>query len=53
MTVQVFRAKELEKIAEESIPNYRKIKNEMTKDECCKSYAPKNTPKRKTVRRSM
>lgn len=31
MISQKFRSKNLEKIAEESIPNYRKIKNEVTK----------------------
>lgn len=51
MVIQVFRKKELEKVAEESIPNYRKIKNEITKNEYSRTATHKNNLKRKRVRR--
>lgn len=51
MVIQVFREKGLERVAEESIPNYKKIKNEITKNEYSRTATPKNNLKRKRIRR--
>lgn len=49
MIVQKFRSKDLEKLAEDSIPNYRKVKNEVTNGSKKSCGCGKN--KRKRVRR--
>lgn len=51
MVIQVFREKGVEKVAQESIPNYRKIKNEITRDDYNRTTIPKDKTKRKRVRR--
>lgn len=52
MIVQKFRSKDLEKLAEDSIPNYRKVKNEVTKNgNANKKSCGCGKNKRKRIRR--